>query len=133
MSAAEGGAGSVTERLRAVLAEALASRDATAVRAVRSALAAIGNAEAVDRTDSPTTLSTSEHFAGAASGIGSADVPRRVLSETETRAIVRAEITDRHAAAQQYDALGRGDEATRLRSEAHLLAAVLAARPTGAG
>jgi hypothetical protein len=116
-----------------VLAEALASRDATAVRAVRSALAAIGNAEAVDRTDSPTTRPTSEHFAGAASGIGSAEVPRRFLSETEIRDVVRAEITERHAAAQQYDALGHGDEATRLRREAHLLAAVLAARDSGAG
>ncbi|MGO8959689.1 MAG: hypothetical protein ACLQFR_20325 [Streptosporangiaceae bacterium] len=93
---------------------------------LRSALAAIGNAEAVGTAREPGRKSaTSTHFAGATAGLGSAEVPRRSLSETEIQAIVCAEITDRQAAARQYDELGRGEEAQRLRREANALAAAL--------
>ena len=117
----------VTARLHTALAEALAARDMTAASALRSALTAIGNAEAVgiggDRAASRTT--TSAYFAGATAGLGSAEAPRRVLNEAEIGQIVRAEISDRQAAAREYDALGRADRARRLRHEVHVLAVVL--------
>jgi uncharacterized protein len=116
----------VTARLRAALAEALAAGDMTAASALRSALAAIGNAEVVGGAgDAVRTPPTSAHIAGATAGVGSADVPRRTLSEAEIGQIVRAEITERQAAARQYDALGRADRARRLRREMAVLMAAL--------
>ncbi len=116
----------VTGRLRAALTAALAARDGTAASVLRSALAAIGNAEAVgDVSGSVPTPATSPHFAGATAGLGSAEVPRRALSEAETEQIVRAEIIDRQAAARHYDELGRGDRALRLRREIQVLVAAL--------
>jgi uncharacterized protein YqeY len=118
---------SVTARLQAALAEALAARDMTAASALRSALAAIGNAEAVGIPggDHAGSRTTSAHFAATTGGLGSADVPRRALSDAEIGQIVRAEITDRQAAARQYDALGRADRARRLRREIAVLMAAL--------
>jgi uncharacterized protein len=56
-------------RLRAALADALRRRDRAAVSALRSALSAIGNAEAV--SPPPATAGTgSERIAGAAAGLG---------------------------------------------------------------
>ena len=113
----------VTARLHTALTEALAARDMTAASALRSALAAIGNAEAVGiGGDQAGSRSTSAYFAGATAGLGSAEAPRRVLSEAELGQIVRAEISDRQAAAREYDALGRADRARRLRHEVHVLA-----------
>ena len=51
-------------------------------------------------------------------GLGAAEVPRRELTDAEAVAIVRAEIADRTAAAEQY---GRSPAADRLRTEAALL------------
>jgi uncharacterized protein len=116
----------VTARLHTALAEALAARDMTAASALRSALAAIGNAEAVGIAgDQAASRTTGAHFAGTTAGLGSAEAPRRVLSEAEIGQIVRAEISDRQAAARQYDALGRADRARRLRSEIAVLMAAL--------
>jgi uncharacterized protein len=116
----------VVTRLRAALAEALRDRDSAAASAVRSALAAIGNAEAIGvAADSARTPPTSAHFAGATAGLGSAEAPRRALSDDEIAQIVRAEITERQAAARQYDELNRSDQAARLRGEADIFAATL--------
>ena len=125
MTGGTGEAGGVTARLRAALAEALASRDRAAASAVRSALAAIGNAEAAAVAGPASRSTSSAYVARATAGLCSAEVPRRALSEAEIGRIVRAEITDRQGAARQYDELGRGDHAIRLRREAQVLAAVL--------
>jgi hypothetical protein len=63
-----------------------------------------------------------EHVAGSVVGLGAAEVPRRELTEAEAVAIVRTEIADRTAAADQY---GRSPAADRLRAEAELLARLL--------
>ena len=119
----------VTARLRSALSKSLAARDMTAASALRSALAAIGNAEAAGIPgDQAGSQTTSAHVAGAAAGLGSAEAPRRVLSEAEIGQIVRAEIADRQAAAREYDALGHADRARRLRREARVLAAALSSR-----
>ena len=67
---------------------------------IRSALAAIGNAEAMPRC------------------------PRRHLTEADIADIVLTEISDRRSAADQYDRLGRTERADRLRREAAVLTGV---------
>jgi hypothetical protein len=60
--------------------------------------------------------------------VGGAEAERRVLSDAETGAIVRAEIAERHAAAAQYDQAGHADRAARLRREAEVLSLAAARR-----
>lgn len=109
-------------RLRGALRGALSSRDAIAAAAIRSALSAIANAEAVSPPDVRRVPASSEHFAGAAAGVGAAEAARRRLTDSDVAAILDTEIADRRAAANQYDHLGRPDQARRLRQEATVLA-----------
>ena len=80
------------DRLRAALPVALKARDRATASTLRSTLAAIENAEAVD---------AGSVRAGAveasAVGIGVAEAERRVLTEEDVVAIVRAEIAERSA------------------------------------
>ncbi len=104
-------------------------RDTVAVAALRSALAEIANAEAVDLAGTATPAramaSASEHVAGAAVGLGAAEVERRVLTEAETIAIVVADAAERERAADEYDRAGRAADAARLRAEAAVLRSVV--------
>jgi uncharacterized protein len=127
----------VQNSLRQALGAALRGRDLAAAAALRSALSAIGNAEAVApprAPESPAVKGDGEvdgaHIAGAAAGLGAGEVPRRRLSEADAAAIVRAEIDERQAAAADYERAGHGDRAARLRREAEVLAA---AAPSAAG
>ena len=103
-------------RLRSALRIALRERNVVAMGALRSTLAALGNATAVQSVQ--LAPRTDEHVAGSVAGLGAAEVPRRELTDAEAVAIVRAEIADRTAAAEQY---GRSPAAERLRAEAALL------------
>jgi uncharacterized protein len=113
--------GDVRAALRRALAAAMRARDAVAASALRSALGAIGNAEAVPAPQAPASRAGSPHIAGAAAGLGAGEAERRGLSEAEARAILRAEIEERLAAAADYERAGRGDRAARLRLEAQAL------------
>jgi uncharacterized protein len=117
-------ASSLPDRLQAALRAALKARDTAAASAVRSALAAIGNAEAVP---APTTQPgrTSQHVAGSVAGLGAAEASRRVLTEAEMASIVTTEIAERRAAAARYEQTGHGERASRLRREADVLAVVM--------
>lgn len=108
--------------LRADLTTALKARDPVAVAALRSALAAIENAEAVplDRGAGGGPVGN-EHVAGAALGVGAAEAERRHLTDADLRAIVEREVRERLAAAQEYERGGRGDVAERLRAEVEVL------------
>jgi uncharacterized protein len=108
-----------TVTLRRALTTALKSRDAVAVSALRSALAAIENAGAVDPGHAPPG---SGPIAGAVDGLGAAEVERRPV---DVRAVVAAEVEQRRAAAREYTELGRPDHADRLHAEADVLAAHL--------
>lgn len=110
----------IRTRLRAALAVAVKSRDAVAVSALRSALSAIANAEAVPPDEGAKLPRL---------GAGAADVPRRELSTANVLAIVRAEISERATAAEQLQRLGRNEDADRLQAEA----AVLMSYVDGAG
>jgi uncharacterized protein YqeY len=106
------------ERLQAALPAAIRNRDAAAVTALRSALAAIENAAAVaPRGDADGRT----EFGLPAVGLGVTEVARRAQDDAEVERIVRAEIADRDTAAQEYDRLGRSDRADRLRAEAQAL------------
>jgi uncharacterized protein YqeY len=114
-------------RLRLALTAALRARDMTAVAALRSALGAIGNAEAV-----PVPAGSSAagpHVAGSAAGLGAAEAERRWLSPAQVAAIVQAEIDERLAAAAQYERAGREDRAARLTAEAQALASAAGGQP----
>jgi uncharacterized protein YqeY len=117
----------IRTRLRRALTEALKARDAEAVSALRSALSAIGNAEAVDPGEvSRPGASGSIHFAGAAAGLGAAEAERRHLTEADVAAIVRAEAVEREAAASQYERSGHDEQAAGLRHGTRALLAALA-------
>ncbi|WP_433202079.1 hypothetical protein ACQP1G_11550 [Nocardia sp. CA-107356] len=108
------------DRLRTALSAAMKTRDRSAIAGLRSALGAIDNAEAIDTVDIK---------AGAieysAVGLGAAEARRRDLTEADIAQIVRAEITDRHQSADEYDTLGRSDHGDLLRAEAAALDALL--------
>jgi hypothetical protein len=113
-------------RRRLALAAALRARDMLAVSALRSALAAIGNAEAVEPGVATPPGSGSPHVAGSVAGLGAAEAERRRLSAAEIGQIVRAEAGERERAARDYERAGHADRAGRLRREAQVLLAVLA-------
>ena len=127
--------------LELALRAAIKARDTVAVSALRSALAAIGNAEAVPQpTGSTTSTSTeagvaqahgaaaSQHVAGGAMGLGAAETDRKTLTGDETAALVRNEIAERQAAARQYEDAGHQERAARLLREARVIQAALEAR-----
>jgi uncharacterized protein YqeY len=112
-------------RLHAALRIAMKERDSLAVQTLRTALAAIDTAEAVPVPPRADTRPTDSPIAGARHGAGAGDVPRQELSEGDVRAIVRAEIDDLLAHAEEYHGLGEPERASRLRAQAELLEAQL--------
>ena len=94
------------DRLRSALRIALRERNAVAMSALRSTLAALANATAVQSV--PLAPGADEHVAGSVAGLGAAEVPRRELTEDEAAAIVRAEIAERTAAAEPVRPVARG-------------------------
>ena len=123
MSGPPDAASALHARLRRALPPALKARDQVAVAALRSALAAVDNARAVEAPPAPRSGGV---VAGAVTGLGAGDAPRRELSEGDIAAIVRAEVADRRAAAADYERAGQVDAAARLTAEADVLAAHLA-------
>jgi hypothetical protein len=104
-------------------------REATAV--LRSAIAAIENAEAVTvPADDASTSSGS--VAGAVLGVGASEAERRVLDAATERAIVLAEAAGLREAQQAYAAAGESSRAQSASAGAELLQAVLDAHGEGA-
>ena len=113
--------------LRGELLTARKQRDTVRVAALRSALAAVDNAETpesavVSTVPAGTPAGT---IAGSVSGLGAAEVARRVLSDDHIRSLLTAEVDDRVSAAAVADAGGFPDHAATLRSEAEVLEALL--------
>ncbi len=92
-----------------------------AVRAIRSALGAIDNAEAVDATVEPEMIDANSKIAGTVAGAGSTEVLRRTLDDAEITALLRAEIDDRLIAADEYQTAGATERADLLRAEADVI------------
>ncbi|WP_068277105.1 GatB/YqeY domain-containing protein [Aldersonia kunmingensis] len=114
------------DRMRAALRAAMRVRDKPAARALRSALAAIDNAESAGITDDRPAGTIED-----AAGLGAAEVSRRHLDTAQIEAIVRTEITERHTTAQEYERIGRPERAAELRHEAGVLAEQLDGPVTG--
>ena len=110
-------------RLQGALVPSMRARDTAAVSAIRSALAAVANAEAIPVEHRSASL-TDGPVAGTV-GVGAAEAPRRELADGEVRALVEAEVAERRAAADQLVAAGRGDAAERLHAEAAALTRLL--------
>jgi uncharacterized protein YqeY len=109
--------------MREALLVAMKSRDRLAISALRPTLAAIDNAEAVEVghiADRPQAIEL------IPVGLGTAEAPRRTLTEEDIIQIVRAEVASRDAAARDYDAAGRPERAEHLRDEAQILLSYLA-------
>jgi uncharacterized protein len=114
----------VRKILRRDLTAALKARDRVAIAALRSALAAIENADAAPADHPMPRTVESEHIAGSVVGLG-AEVERRHLTEPDLRAIVETEVHERSIAAIGYEQAGHNDLAQRLRSEADVLSRYL--------
>jgi uncharacterized protein len=110
--------------LRRQLSTAVREHDRPAVSALRSALAALDNAEAVQPSEG-FEPEVSQHVAGGVAGLGAAEVERRVLDVESQRAIVREEIESRLTAATTYQQHGQIARAAELRLGANVLLAVL--------
>jgi uncharacterized protein len=121
--------GGLRDRLRDGLPAAIKARDGVAVAALRSALAAVGNAEAVAPPPGTPAEATHAQLAGTVAGVGAAEAERRALTEAEVEAIVQGEVDERRTAADAYERAGRPEVARRLRAEADVLGGYLARRP----
>lgn len=124
----------LVESLRTGLREAMRSRNQAAIRALRAALSAIADAEAVPAAD-PASVDPGSvadgPIAGASSGVGATEVSRRTLTPDERVAVVVAARDAWLATADEFDAVGRHPDAARLRAEAAALAAHLPTETRG--
>ena len=105
-------------RMRRDLSQAMKARDRVAIAALRSALGEIANAGAV----------TTEHASTAQGGdiagavpFGSAELAPRSMTDADSVAVVRREVSERDAAAEEFDKRGRHDRGSQLRAEADVL------------
>ena len=112
------------DALRRDLASAMKAREPDAVSALRTAIAAIDNAEAVPVPDQQ-QASTSSHIAGARAGLGAAETARRPIGSSQQMAILRDQVAGYTTEADRYDALGQQAAAQRLRAQARLLTTYL--------
>ena len=103
---------SLPDRAQADLLAARKARDADAVTALRTLLAAISNAEA---PPAPPTSSLDPKV------LGTNEVDRLVLSDGDHRRILDEQIAIRDAAATEYDAIGQADAAATVRAERAVL------------
>lgn len=111
------------ERLRGDLREAMRARRTEVVAVLRETLSALDQAEAAEPSVAP--RGQVGPIAGAVSGLGAGDVPRKALSSEEARAVVEREREERRAAAAAYQALGREEEARTLTAQVEVLDALL--------
>jgi uncharacterized protein YqeY len=106
---------SLRQRLKADLLQAMKARQGDVAATLRATLAEIDNAEAVEV----------DTFIVPMSG-RSKDVPRKLLTEAEIRAIVQREADQIEAALAEYEAVGQVEKADELRAAGELLAGYLA-------
>jgi len=111
-------------QLRRHLCTAARDRDRIAVAALREAIAALDNADAI-QPDRDLQAEAGEYVAGGVVGLGAAEAERRILDAEAERAIVSAEIETRLAAAVIYDQHGESARSADLRLGAEVLLAAL--------
>jgi uncharacterized protein YqeY len=108
-------------RLRQDLSAAMRARRTLEVAALRAAMAAVDNAEAIEAAPARKQPPPGERIAGAVAGVGSTDVARRPLTIAELEQILNRESDDLGEQASRCESLGRNEEASRLRSQAEVI------------
>ena len=111
------------ERLAVGIRSSMRTRDREAASALRSVLAALGNAEAVEVD----TLPRAGAIEASAVGLGATEVERRRLGREDVAAVIVTELTERRAAAREYADLGRPERAEALRSQIRAIELMLGA------
>jgi uncharacterized protein YqeY len=114
----------LADQLAADLLVARKARDVVTVNALRTALAALANAEA---PPAPPTSSASPPV------MGLVEHDRLVRSADDHQEILREQVATRVAAAEEYDAIGRPEAAATVRAEAAVLERYLASPRPGPG
>jgi len=104
------------ETLRTDLKAAMINRARDEAALIRTLIAAVDNAEAVAQPDGAKPADSADFASGAA------EAARKVLSEDDLVAILRAEIDSRREAAAQMRGGGAVAEAERLEREAQAVA-----------
>lgn len=118
---------SLSDCLKTELMSAMRARDAAVIAALRSALSALANAEAVPVTDETNRPgAASSHFAGAAHGLGAAEQARLPVGEDQQRAILREGVADLAQHAAQLERIGEHDQLDGTRRALRVLIAILA-------
>ena len=112
---------SLRQRLKADLLGAMKARQNHVVSTLRSTLAEIDNAEAVEVDNSFVPM------AGRSN-----DVPRKVLTEAEIRAILQREADQIKLALAEYGSVGRAEKAAELQAAWEVLVGYLADTEDGA-
>jgi len=120
MSAIDPPAAAMRLRLQTDLKAAMRDRRTAEVSLLRVLIAALDNTEAVPMT--------AEHqkYVVLPFGDGSAEVPRRVLSVADVRAVLEREQAERRAAADELERVGRPDVARERLVEVVLIERYLA-------
>ncbi len=108
-----------TDRLRADLKIAMQARARDEAAVLRVLIGAIDNAQSV-----PVDPAMKASHVGTF-GDRSNEVPRRRLSLDDIYAVLRRQIEEREAAAQEIERAGRADRAEMLRAEARIVARYL--------
>lgn len=109
--------------LRARLTAAMRAKESLQVLVLRQLLSIVDQAGAVPLTAAPPP--DAGPIAQAVSGLGAGDVSRAEVSPEALLALLQREQSERLTSAETYETLGRGDEASRLRTEADLVARLL--------
>ena len=110
--------------LRHRLSEAVRDHDRIALAALREAIAALDNAEAVP-TDADVNAQVGQYIAGGVVGLGAGEAERRTLDVAAQQAVVTAIIDARLAAASTYQGHGQTARAADLRSGAEILITIM--------
>jgi hypothetical protein len=124
------------QALRERLVVAMRERDRATVATMRSAIAALENAEAVPVTGSGEVdgashdgahggAGGSEHMALAPAGLGVAEADRLVLTAAQEAVILRAELDGLQSAAEDYARAGHEERAAAARAAADQVAQVV--------
>ena len=99
----------LAKRLRTDLAQALRDRDMARAKVLRTTLAAIGNAEAVEGVSSVEGV------------VGYGDVTRRELGDEDVAGVIGREIDEWETAHAEYVRIGHVERAEVLRQELEVL------------
>jgi uncharacterized protein len=104
--------------MQADVTAAIRARDKVTASVLRTTLTALANAEAVDASGSASALPVP--------GLYATEAARRTLSDDDVRGLITAEHDDLQRAAAEMQELGQHDTATRLTTQADILAAYVA-------